>query len=43
MKYCLNYCVLGAAFLGSMIMTMIVSKKSKNFVNFRNTLNEEQK
>jgi len=39
---CLNYCVLGAAFLGSSILTMMASKKSKNFVNFRKLLNQEQ-
>ena len=39
---CLNYCVLGAAFLGSSILTMMASKRSKNFVNFRKLLNEKQ-
>ena len=39
---CLNYCVLGAAFLGSSILTMMASKQSKNFVNFRKLLNQEQ-
>ncbi len=39
---CLNYCVLGAAFLGSSILTMMASKQSKNFVNFRNLLNTKQ-
>ena len=39
---CLNYCVLGSAFLGSSILTMMASKQSKNFVNFRNLLNQNQ-
>lgn len=39
---CLNYCVLGAAFLGSSILTMMASKQSKNFVNFRKLLNTKQ-
>jgi len=39
---CLNYCVLGAAFLGSSILTMMASKQSKNFVNFRKLLNQRQ-
>ena len=39
---CLNYCVLGAAFLGSSILTMMASKQSGNFVNFRKLLNQRQ-
>lgn len=39
---CLNYCVLGAAFLGSSILTMMASKQSRNFVNFRKLLNQRQ-
>jgi uncharacterized protein YacL len=39
---CLNYCVLGAAFLGSSILTMMASKQSNNFVNFRKLLNQRQ-
>ncbi len=39
---CLNYCVVGAAFLGASILTMMASKRSKNFVNFRKLLNEKQ-
>ena len=39
---CLNYCVLGAAFLGSIILTMMASKRSGNFVNFRKLLNQRQ-
>ena len=42
MKYCLNYCVLGAAFLGSSIMTMMADKKSKNFDNFTKLLDSNQ-
>jgi uncharacterized protein YacL len=42
MKACLNYCVLGAAFLGSSILTMMASKNSKNFVQFRRLLNDNQ-
>ncbi len=41
--YCLNYCILGSALLGSMVMTMLASKNSKNFKNFRDLLNEKQK
>tara|TARA_B100000886_G_scaffold298178_1_gene226195 strand:+ start:72 stop:524 length:453 start_codon:yes stop_codon:yes gene_type:complete len=39
---CLNYCVLGAAFLGSSILAMMASKQSGNFVNFRKLLNQRQ-
>jgi uncharacterized protein YacL len=39
---CLNYCVLGAALLGSSILTMMASKQSKNFVNFKKLLNQRQ-
>ena len=42
MKYCLNYCVLGFAFLGSSILSMLASKNSKNFVNFKTLLTQEQ-
>ena len=42
MNFCLNYCVLGAAFLGSSIFTMLASKSSGNFVNFRRLLNNHQ-
>ena len=31
MSDCLSYCLVGSALLGSMIMTMITSKNSKNF------------
>ena len=43
MKPCISYCLVGAALLGSMIMTMIVSKKSKNFKNFMDVLDENQR
>ena len=42
MKPNINYCVLGSAFLGSSIMTMLSSKKSKNFINFKNLLDDNQ-
>jgi uncharacterized protein YacL len=42
MKYCLNYCVLGSAFLGASILTMLANKQSKNFVNFRRLLDSRQ-
>lgn len=42
MNFCINYCVLGAAFLGSSILTMMVCKSSKNFVKFRKLLNQKQ-
>ena len=42
MYYCMNYCVIGAAFLGSSILTMMASKSSNNFVKFRKLLNQKQ-
>jgi len=42
MKECISYCLVGAALLGSMIVTMLASKKSKNFVNFMNLLDDDQ-
>ena len=39
---CLNFCVLGAAFLGSSVLTMLASKQSKNFKNFEKLLSKEQ-
>jgi|MDSZ01.1.fsa_nt_gb hypothetical protein len=42
MKFCMNYCLLGAAFLGSSILTMMACKQGKNFSKFRNLLSEEQ-
>ena len=38
----MNYCMLGAAFLGSSIVTMMACKQGKNFRKFRNLLSEEQ-
>ena len=43
MKPCISYCLIGAALLGSMIMTMMASKKSKNFKNFMSILDENQR
>jgi len=43
MQTCLSYCLVGAAFLGSMILTMLSSKKSKRFNDFMVMLDEEQK
>ena len=31
MAQCISYCLVGAALLGSMIMSMLATKKSKNF------------
>jgi uncharacterized protein YacL len=42
MQPCISYCLIGAALLGSMIMSMLASKKSKNFVNFMNILDNNQ-
>ena len=38
----MNYCVLGAAFLGASVLTMLANKQSKNFVNFRRLLDNRQ-
>ena len=38
----MNYCLLGAAFLGSSILTMMACKQGKLFKSFRNLLSEEQ-
>ena len=43
MKPCLSYCLVGAAFLGSMVLTMLASKKSKRFNDFMMMLDEDQK
>ena len=37
----MNYCLLGAAFLGSSIVTMMASKQGGNFQKFRKLLNDE--
>ena len=42
MVKCLSFCLIGAALLGSMIMTMLVSKKSKPFVTFMSLLDDNQ-
>jgi uncharacterized protein YacL len=42
MPNCISYCLVGAALLGSMIVTMLASKKSKNFTNFMSVLNDDQ-
>jgi len=42
MPHCISYCLVGAALLGSMIVTMLASKKSKNFTNFMSVLNDDQ-
>ena len=34
----MNYCLLGAAFLGSSILTMMACKQGKNFTRFRSLL-----
>tara|TARA_X000000950_G_C13851126_1_gene634535 strand:+ start:97 stop:540 length:444 start_codon:yes stop_codon:yes gene_type:complete len=38
----MNYCLLGAAFLGSSIVTMMACKQGKNFRKFRSLLSDEQ-
>jgi len=43
MKECMSYCLIGSAFVGSMILTMLASKKSKRFTDFMLLLDEEQK
>ena len=43
MNCCIGFCLVGAVLLGSMIMTMLASKKSKNFVHFMNILDDNQK
>jgi len=42
MAQCISYCLVGAALLGSMIVTMLASKRSKNFKNFMNLLDDNQ-
>ena len=43
MKECMSYCLIGSAFVGSMILTMLASKNSKRFNDFMLLLDEEQK
>ena len=40
---CINTCLIGSGFLGSSILTMLASKKSKNFVEFNNVLTPQQR
>ena len=42
MVKCISFCLVGAALVGSMAMTMLASKKSKNFVNFMAVLDDNQ-
>ena len=42
MTHCISYCLVGAALLGSMLVTMLASKKSKNFKHFMSVLNDDQ-
>ena len=42
MTHCISYCLVGAALLGSMLVTMLASKKSKNFKHFMTLLNDDQ-
>ena len=42
MTQCISYCLVGAALLGSMIMSMLTTKKSKNFRNFMALLDDNQ-
>ena len=42
MARCISYCLVGAALLGSMLVTMLASKKSKNFKHFMSVLNDDQ-
>jgi len=42
MAPCISYCLVGAALLGSMIVTMLTSKKSKNFKDFVSLLDDNQ-
>ena len=40
---CVSYCLLGAALLGSSILTMMTSKQSKTFQKFNNLLDDNQR
>ena len=42
MVKCISFCLVGAALVGSMAMTMLASKRSKNFVNFMAVLDDNQ-
>ena len=39
----ISYCLVGAIFIGMMVMTMLSSKNTKNFKNFTNKLDDSQK
>lgn len=43
MKQCISYCLVGAVLVGMKVMTLITSRKSKNFKNFAMLLNDNQK
>jgi len=42
MAQCISYCLVGAALVGSMVMNMLASKRSKNFKNFMALLDDNQ-
>lgn len=42
MANCISFCLVGSALVGSMIVTMLSSKKSKNFKNFMGLLSDDQ-
>ena len=42
MAPCISYCLVGAALIGSTIVTMLTSKKSKNFKDFVALLDDNQ-
>ena len=42
MAKCISYCLVGAALVGSMVMNMLASKRSKNFRNFMSLLDDNQ-
>ena len=42
MKECISYCLVGSALLGSMLVMMLSSKKSKNFTHYKSLLDDNQ-
>ena len=42
MVKCISYCLVGSALVGSMVMNMLASKRSKNFRNFMALLDDNQ-
>ena len=42
MVKCISYCLIGSALVGSMVVSMLSSKKSKNFRNFMALLDDNQ-